>query len=137
MTNERIPTDPYRPELDRPLDRPGLSDEYRNRPQRFDDELTEGPARGGKITLFAICIALVWPGREPFEVGRARGDGGGRSGVAAAGMGCRRAGALPRGAAGGSTAYVKLSAKNSAGGSARISTNVLRAASIIAGPPHA
>jgi len=65
MTNERIPTDPYRPELDRPLDRPGLSDEYRNRPQRFDDELqvdpelSEGRARGGKITLFAICIALV------------------------------------------------------------------------------
>ncbi len=61
MTNERIPTDPYRPELDRP----GLSDEYRNRPQRFDDELqvdpelSEGRARGGKITLFAICIALV------------------------------------------------------------------------------
>jgi hypothetical protein len=70
MTNERIPTDPYRPELDRPLDRPGLdqpglSDEYRHRPQRFDDELqvdpelSEGRAGGGKIALFAICIALV------------------------------------------------------------------------------
>src|SRR5216683_358029 len=65
MTNERIPTDPYRPELDRPLDRPGLGSEYAERPQRFDDELqvdpelSEGRARGGKITLFAICIALV------------------------------------------------------------------------------
>jgi len=65
MTNERIPTDPYRPELDRPLDRPGFGSEYAERPQRFDDELqvdpelSEGRARGGKITLFAICIALV------------------------------------------------------------------------------
>jgi hypothetical protein len=61
MTNERIPTDPYRPGLDTE----GLRDEYRDRPQRFDEdlqidpELGEGRAGGGKIALFAICIALV------------------------------------------------------------------------------
>jgi len=61
MTNERIPGDPYQPGLDRQT----LGDEYRNRPQRFDEdlqidpELGEGSAGGGKIALFAICIALV------------------------------------------------------------------------------
>ena len=61
MTNERIPNDPYRADLDRP----GPGDEYRERPQRFDEdlqvdpELGEGSAGGGKIALFAICIALV------------------------------------------------------------------------------
>jgi hypothetical protein len=61
MTNERIPTDPYRPSLDTD----GLRDEYRDRPQRFDEdlqidpELAEGRASGGKIALFALCIALV------------------------------------------------------------------------------
>ena len=61
MTNERIPTDPYRPGLDTQ----DLRDEYRDRPQRFDEdlqidpELGEGRAGGGKMALFAICIALV------------------------------------------------------------------------------
>jgi hypothetical protein len=61
MTNERIPTDPYRPGLDTE----GLRDEYRDRPRRFDEdlqvdpELGEGRAGGGKVTLFALCIALV------------------------------------------------------------------------------
>jgi hypothetical protein len=56
MTNERIPNDPYRP---------GLNEDYRDRPQRFDEdlqvdpELGEGPASRGKVALFAICIALV------------------------------------------------------------------------------
>jgi hypothetical protein len=70
MTNERIPDDPYRPGLDRgpgrdALDRPIIGEEYRERPQRFDDELqvdpelSEGHASGGKIALFAACIALV------------------------------------------------------------------------------
>lgn len=60
MTNERIPSDPYRPGLDQ-----GLGDGYRDRPQRFDDELqadpelAEGRMNGGKIALFAVCIALV------------------------------------------------------------------------------
>jgi len=61
MTNERIPTDPFRADLGRQ----GPGDEYHDRPQRFDDdlqvdpELGEGRAGGGKIALFAICIALV------------------------------------------------------------------------------
>jgi hypothetical protein len=61
MTNERFPNDPYRPGLDTQ----GLRDEYSDRPQRFDDDLpvdpdlAEGRASGGKIALFAICIALV------------------------------------------------------------------------------
>jgi hypothetical protein len=70
MTNERIPNDPYRPGLDQGLDREGIErpitgEEYRARPQRFDDglqidpELSEGRASGGKIALFAVCIALV------------------------------------------------------------------------------
>jgi hypothetical protein len=70
MTNERIPNDPYSPGLGRGLDREGIerpiiNEEYRERPQRFDEdlqidpELSEGRASGGKIALFAICIALV------------------------------------------------------------------------------
>ncbi len=66
MTNERIPNDPYRPGLDRDApDRPIIGDEYRERPQRFDDdlqvdpELSERPAGAGKIALLAVCIALV------------------------------------------------------------------------------
>src|SRR5215471_15844866 len=56
MANERIPTDPYEP---------GLDPDYRARPQRLeedlqiDPELAEGRASGGKIALFALCIALV------------------------------------------------------------------------------
>jgi len=82
MTNERIPNDPYRPGLDRGLDREGIErpiigEEYRERRQRFDDdlqidpELSEGRASGGKIALLAICIALVlgavFYGLEQFE----------------------------------------------------------------------
>jgi hypothetical protein len=56
MTNERNPNDPSRP---------GFNEDYRDRPPRLeedlqvDPELGEGPANGGKIALFAICIALV------------------------------------------------------------------------------
>ena len=54
--HERIPPDP---------NRPGFNDDYRDRPQRLeedlqiDPELAEGPASGGKIARFALCIALV------------------------------------------------------------------------------
>src|ERR1700750_374462 len=76
MTNERIPNDPYRPNGDvRPgeglegggppiSDRPIVGDEYRERPQRFDDELqvdpelSEGRASGGKGAMVAVAIAL-------------------------------------------------------------------------------
>lgn len=56
MANERIPTDPYQP---------GMNPEYRDRPQRLeedlqiDPELAEGRASGGKVALFALCVALV------------------------------------------------------------------------------
>ena len=56
MANERIPTDPYEP---------GLDPDFRGRQQRveedlqIDPELAEGRASGGKIALFALCIALV------------------------------------------------------------------------------
>ena len=56
MAHERIPPDP---------NRPGFNDDYRDRPQRLeedlqiDPELAEGPASGGKIARFALCIALV------------------------------------------------------------------------------
>ena len=56
MANERIPTDPYEP---------GLEPDHRARPQRLeedlqiDPELAEGRPSGGKVALFAVCIALV------------------------------------------------------------------------------
>jgi hypothetical protein len=56
MAHERIPPDP---------NRPGFNEDYRDPPQRLeedlqiDPELAEGPASGGRIALFAICIALV------------------------------------------------------------------------------
>jgi hypothetical protein len=59
MANERIPNDPYDPP------RSGLSDDYYGRPQRFDDGLSadsgfeESRLSSGKVTLFAVAIALV------------------------------------------------------------------------------
>ena len=53
MANQRNPDDPYR------------SDEEFRRAARLDNELqpdpelAEGPARGGKIAMFAIAIAMV------------------------------------------------------------------------------
>jgi len=54
MANQRIPNDPYRS---------GLSDdEYESRLEseaQIDPELAEGPARGGRIALYAVGIFLV------------------------------------------------------------------------------
>ena len=61
MANERIPTDPYEPGPSEP----SLDPDYRDRPQRLeedlqiDPELAEGRPSGGKVALFAVCIALV------------------------------------------------------------------------------
>ncbi|MGA7809352.1 hypothetical protein [Bradyrhizobium sp.] len=74
MTNERIPTDPYRPGLaDEALEHEALerdAPEYRrganprpiNRLEedlQMDPELAEGRAGPGKIALFAVSVALV------------------------------------------------------------------------------
>ena len=56
MANERIPDDPFRP---------NLSDDDFRRQARLDNELqpdpelAEGPASGGKVAMFAIAIAVV------------------------------------------------------------------------------
>ena len=61
MANERIPNDPYRPPL---TDDDLRGDDLRN-PARLDNELqpdpelAEGPASSGRVTMFAIAIALV------------------------------------------------------------------------------
>ncbi|HXN70675.1 MAG TPA: hypothetical protein VN926_23830 [Bradyrhizobium sp.] len=64
MANERNPNDLYRPN---PADDPyrtNRDDELRRaaRPDDevlMDPELAEGPARGGRIAMFAIAIAVV------------------------------------------------------------------------------
>jgi len=59
----RSPNDPYR-SADEPY-RSNLADEEIRRQARLDSELqpdpelAEGPASGGKVTMFAIAIALV------------------------------------------------------------------------------
>jgi len=61
MANERIPNDPYRPPV---TDDDLRGDDLRN-PARLDNELqpdpelAEGPASSGRVTMFAIAIALV------------------------------------------------------------------------------
>jgi len=56
MTHERISRDPFRP---------GFDADYRDRPQRLEEdlqidrELAEGRASSSKMVLLAICIALV------------------------------------------------------------------------------
>ena len=56
MAYERNPNDPYRP---------NLADDDLQRTQRLDrelqadPELSEGPASGGKVAMFAIAIAVV------------------------------------------------------------------------------
>jgi hypothetical protein len=56
MAYERNPDDPYRP---------NLTDDDIRRQARLDNELqadpelAEGPANGGKVTMFAIAIAVV------------------------------------------------------------------------------
>jgi len=70
MANERNPNDAYRSPNDpyRSADEPyrsNLADEEIRRQARLDSELqpdpelAEGPASGGKVTMFAIAIALV------------------------------------------------------------------------------
>jgi hypothetical protein len=56
MAYERNPDDPYRSNL--------ADDEYRRQARldnelQPDPELTEGPASGAKVTMFAIAIAVV------------------------------------------------------------------------------
>lgn len=56
MAYPRNPNDPYRPEM--------ADDELRrterlDRELQADPELSEGPASGGKVAMFAIAIALV------------------------------------------------------------------------------
>jgi hypothetical protein len=63
MAYERNPDDPYRSPND-PY-RSNLSDDDFRRQARLDNELqidpelTEGPASGGRIAMFAVAIALV------------------------------------------------------------------------------
>jgi hypothetical protein len=57
MAYERNPNDPYRPSVD-------LADEELQRTRldqelQADPELSEGPATGGKVAMFAVAIALV------------------------------------------------------------------------------
>jgi hypothetical protein len=58
MANERNPDDPYRPTnvdlADDELQRMRLDREL-----QADPELSEGPASGGKVAMFAIAIAVV------------------------------------------------------------------------------
>jgi hypothetical protein len=56
MTNERIPNDPYRPNLsDDDFGRAAHEDTE----LQPDPELEEGPASSGKIALFAVAVALI------------------------------------------------------------------------------
>jgi hypothetical protein len=69
MANQRIPSDPYRPQSDpyQPIDdnRPIFAGDDLRSPARLDSELqvdpelAEGPATGGRIAMFAVAIALV------------------------------------------------------------------------------
>jgi len=57
MAYERNPNDPYRPNVDAADDesqRMRLDREF-----QADPELSEGPASGGKVAVFAVAIALV------------------------------------------------------------------------------
>jgi hypothetical protein len=65
MAYERNPNEPYRSNpADAPYRAGSADDEYR-RAARIDDELqpdpelSEGPATGGKVAMFAVAIALV------------------------------------------------------------------------------
>jgi hypothetical protein len=56
MANERIPDDPFRPNL--------ADDDFRRQPRldnelQPDPELAEGPASGAKVAMFAVAIAVV------------------------------------------------------------------------------
>jgi hypothetical protein len=64
MANERIPNDPY---AGNPADAPyrvNREEEYRRAARldnelQADPELTEGPANGGRIAMFAVAVALI------------------------------------------------------------------------------
>jgi hypothetical protein len=65
MAYERNPNEPYRSNpADAPYRAGSADDEYR-RAARLDDELqpdpelSEGPATGGKVAMFAVAIAVV------------------------------------------------------------------------------
>jgi cell division septation protein DedD len=56
MANERIPDDPFRPNL--------ADDDFRRQPRldnelQPDPELADGPASGAKVAMFAVAIAVV------------------------------------------------------------------------------
>jgi hypothetical protein len=56
MAYPRNPNDPYRPEL---ADDEIRRTERMDRELQADPELSEGPASGGKVAMFAVAIALV------------------------------------------------------------------------------
>jgi hypothetical protein len=57
MAYERNPNDPYRPNVDLADDE--LQRMRLDRELQADPELSEGPASGGKVAMFAIAIAVV------------------------------------------------------------------------------
>jgi hypothetical protein len=57
MAYERNPNDPYRPNIDAADDE--LQRMRLDRELQADPELSEGPASGGKVAMFAIAIAVV------------------------------------------------------------------------------
>jgi uncharacterized protein HemX len=65
MAYERKPTDPYRSNpADAPYRAGSADDEYRQAARldnelQPDPELSEGPATGGKVAMFAVAVALV------------------------------------------------------------------------------
>ena len=65
MADERRPTDPYRSNpADAPYRAGSADDEYRQAARLDNDlqpdpELSEGPATGGKVAMFAVAVALV------------------------------------------------------------------------------
>ena len=56
MVYPRNPNDPYRPDM---ADDELRRTERMDRELQADPELSEGPATGGKVAMFAIAIALV------------------------------------------------------------------------------
>jgi hypothetical protein len=56
MAYPRNPNDPYRPDM---ADDELRRTERMDRELQADPELSEGPASGGKVAMFAIAIALV------------------------------------------------------------------------------
>ena len=65
MADERRPNDPYRSNpADAPYRAGSADDEYRQAARldnelQPDPELSEGPATGGKVAMFAVAVALV------------------------------------------------------------------------------